>query len=86
MCIIINEMVLTQPFWREKANLPFLLAIAAKFPGDLAVEKVELTNDEHEVLEKGMKVDGQINPAINIYYAQCLNAVYLAEAKVVLTA
>lgn len=84
MCTIMNEFVFTMPAWREKQNHRLTMAIMLKFPEGVAghtLASVTVTDDEHEFIEKGMRVEGQLNAQINVYYNHCLSAVYNAEAS-----
>lgn len=90
LSVVCERAVFVQEFWRQKENTGFALTIApklreaAKQEAD-SVRLVRLSDDEHEALEKGMKLQGQvIGPDLNMYYLQCLQAVYSAKTEVVL--
>lgn len=69
------EFVFGHEFWRDKANVRFCLSLMDKLE-----TKQDITDDEQEALEKGMRMPGQVvSPELNRYYLTCLQAVYLAE-------
>jgi hypothetical protein len=70
--MIVQRFVLPQEVCREKANVKLARSILKKLP-----QKSLLKDEEHEALEKWMKLSGQqIAPDLNTYYLECLDAVY----------
>lgn len=72
---ICEKFIFNQGFWRDRSNIGFALSLYDKLQN-----KKPLSDGEHEALEKGMKLEGQmISPELNRYFLECLQAVYLAK-------
>jgi hypothetical protein len=70
--LIVQRFVLPQEICREKSSVKIARALLRKLPA-----KEVLKDEEHEALEKWMKLSGtQIAPELNTYYLECLDAVY----------
>lgn len=73
---ICEQFVFGHEFWRRRENIGFALTLMPKLKAE---EKI--TDDEHEALEKGMRLEGQIvSQELNPYYLKCLSAVYSATS------
>lgn len=73
--LIVQRFVLGQEICREKGNIKLARSLLRKLP-----QRAILKDDEHEALEKWMKLSGtQITPELNAYYLECLDAVYDAQ-------
>lgn len=73
--LVVQKFVLGLDICREKANVKIARALLSK----LSAREL-LKDEEHEALEKWMRLTGtQVSPELNPYYLECLDAVYDAQ-------